>query len=347
MYKLKINRGACNACGMCALECDILQEDSSGKVEVVGEGIVADSAVGKVRNIVELCPVAALSLTKEFVDMSAKFAELKSKMKQPLKFTPPSVSEYEFSMDDRDQYAEALYQGSSLSVSDEYEFDYKSSSSAKSAGERAFRDEIYSQAEALAQQVIVMYEQRKMNRVARYAETSGNYKYGVHQRLINNLRGFVNELESCTGKKISLPSDFFRFRTHDTEYINDRQDHSNDWLAGRIKEHLESASEFYGCVKTDKTSEYVTVSSWFGSDKEKLVYKYAYYIDGDKLKRFYRHVARATWKAGKYTKQFCERELDAFHKSIGQEWLGKIDYLLRQIGDDGLRKNSYSGEYYL
>ena len=305
MYKLKVQRDKCNACGMCALECNVLHEDAEGKVEVAGAGVVADSDVGKVRNVVELCPTGALTLTQEFEDVGRKLAELKEKMQAPLKFTPPSV--------------------------DEYEFDYKSSSAAKSAGERAFRDEIYSQAEALAQQVIVMYEQRKLNRVARYAETSGNYKYGVHQRLIKNLRGFVNELESYTGRKISLPSDFFTFRTRDTEYINDRQDHSNEWLAGRIKEYLESASEFYGCVKTDKTSEYVTVSSWFGSDKEKLVYKYAYYIDSDNLKRFYKHVARATWKAGKYTKKFCEEELNRFHKEIEEEWKSKVNYLLRQI----------------
>ena len=45
MYKLKVNRNECIACGMCALECKILQEDSSGKVEVVGEGIIADSEI--------------------------------------------------------------------------------------------------------------------------------------------------------------------------------------------------------------------------------------------------------------------------------------------------------------
>ena len=347
MYKLKVNRDRCNACGMCALDCNALQEDATGKVEVVGEGIVSDSEVAKVCNVVELCPENALTLTEEFVDMSAKLAELKSKMKRPLQFTPPSADEYEFSMDDRDKYAEDLWRGSPGGVSGEYDFDYKSSSSAESAGRSAFRDEIYSQAEALAQQVIVMYEQRKMNRVARYAETSGNYKYGVHQQLIKNLRAFVNELETCAGRKLSLPSDFFTFRTRDTEYINRMQEKSNDWLADSIRNHLESASEFYSCVKTDKTSEYVTVSSWFGSDKEKLVYKYAYYIDGDKLKRFYRHVARATWKAGKYTKQFCERELDAFHKAIEQEWLGKIDYLLRQIDDSGIKRSSLSGEYFL
>lgn len=347
MYKIKVQRDKCNACGMCTLETNILQEDSSGKAEVVGAGVVADSELAKIKNFVELCPTGALTLTEEFVDMSAKIAELKSKMKTPLNFTLPPTEQYEFSMDDRDKYAEDLYRGSSLSVSGEYDFDYSSSGSARSAGERAFRDEIYSQAEALAQQVIVMYEQRKLNKVARYAETNGNYKYGVHKRLMADLRAYVNELESYTGKKISLPSDFFTFRTRDTEYINRMQESSNDWLADSIKNHLESASEFYSCVKTDKTSEYVTVSSWFGSDKEKLVNKYAYYIEGDKLKRFYNHVARATWKAGKYTKKSCERELEAFHKAIEQEWLGKIDYLLRQIGGEGISRSSYSGEYRL
>ena len=337
MYKLKVNRDACIACGMCALDCNALQEDSTGKVEVVGEGIVSDSDIAAVRNVVELCPENALTLTEEFVDMSAKLAEVKSKMKRPLKFTPPSADEYEFSLEDKDEYAKAI--DGSLSVSGEHEYDYSSYSAAESAGKAAFRDEIYSQAEALAQQVIVMYEQRKMNRVARFAETSGNYKYGVHQRLIKNLRAFVNELETCTGHKLSLPSDFFTFRTRDTEYINDRQEKSNDWLADRIKEHLKPASEFYSCVKTEKTYEYVTVSHWFGDDTREKKYSYAYYLS-DGVGRFYRDVARATWKSGKYTKQFCERELDAFHKAIEQEWLSKIDYLLRQVGDDGIKKNS-------
>lgn len=331
MYKLKVQRDKCNACGMCALECNILQEDSDGKVEVVGAGIVADSEVGKVRNVVELCPTGALTLTQEFEEVGKKLAELKEKMQQPLTFTPPSSDEYEFRLEDKDEYAAAI-QGS-LSVSGEWEYDYSSFSSAESAGKAAFRDEIYSQADALAQQVIVMYEQRRMNKVARYAETDGNYKYGVHQRLIKNLRGYVNELESYTGKKISLSSDFFKFRTRDTDYINHKQENHNDWLAERIHNKIESASEFYGCVKVEKTYEYVTVSHWFGDDTREKKYSYAYYINTDSasLRRFYNSIARATWKAGKYTKKFCEEELNRFHKEIEEEWKSKVNYLLRQI----------------
>ena len=72
MYKLKVQREKCNACGMCALECDILQEDAEGKVEVIGEGIVADSAVDKIKNVIALCPTAALSLTEENINVGAR-----------------------------------------------------------------------------------------------------------------------------------------------------------------------------------------------------------------------------------------------------------------------------------
>ena len=344
MYKLKVNRDACIACGMCALECSVLQEDAEGKVEVIGEGIVADSQVGKVRNIVELCPSKALTLTEEYVDVGAKLAELKEKMRQPLTFTPPAADEYDFRLEDKDQYAEEIT--GSLDVSGEYEYDYNSYSSAESAGKSAFRDEIYSQAGALAQQILVMYEQRRMNKVARYAEIEGNYKYGVHQRLIKDLRSFVNELENYTGKKFSLPSDFFSFRTKDTDCINDRQERSNGFIADAIKEYLQPASEFYSCVKTDKTCVgSVRVSHWFGDDTYEDKYKYAYYLKPESVARFYRYVARATWKAGKFRKKFCERELDRFHKEIEQEWFDKINYLLHEIGEDGVKKHSITGNF--
>ena len=333
MYKLKVNRDACIACGMCALECSVLQEDAEGKVEVIGEGIVADSDAEKVRGVVELCPSKALTLAEEYVDVGAKLAELKNKMQQPLTFTPPPVEEYEFRIEDKDQYAEEIT--GSLSVSGEYDYDYKSDSAAESAGRRAFRDEIYSQFPALAQQIVSMYEQRRMNKVARYGEFEGNYKYGVHQRLIKDLRAYVNELESYTGKNFSLPSDFFSFRTKDTDYIERRQDHSNEWLADKIRNDFEPASEFYNCVRTDKTYEYVTVSHWFGDDTEEKKYSYAYYIKAESAARFYRRLARAVWKSEKVIgKQDVEREINRFHNKVEDEWRDKINYLLREIGEE-------------
>ena len=173
MYKLKVNRDECIACEMCALECSVLQEDAEGKVEVIGEGIVAGSDASQVRGVVELCPSKALTLTEEYVNVGAKLAELKEKMRQPLTFTPPPAEEYRFRLEDKDEYLKEIK--GSLDVSGEYEYDYNSSSSARSAGKRAFRDEIYSQAWALSQQIIAMYEQRRVNKGARYAEIESNF----------------------------------------------------------------------------------------------------------------------------------------------------------------------------
>ena len=329
MYKLKVESGKCNACGACALECDILQENDEGIVEVIGEGIFNDSEFEKYENIVKLCPTGALSLIQENVNISQKISELKAKMNAPLEFNPPSLDEYRFDLEDKDAYAKELYVTSSLDG--EYDYDYKSWDSAKSAGERAFRNEIYSQVEALAQQVMAMYEQRKLNKVARYAEIPTNYKYSVHQRLINNLRSFVNEIESYTGKKISVPSDFYTFRTKDTEYINNRQDHVNEWRADNIKSEMKPASEFYTCIGVEKTTDEVRVSSWFGDDKWKTVTKYCYYLRSEKMERFYNNVARAAWYGGKYSHKFGTEELNRFHKEITEEWKNKISYLLNQF----------------
>ena len=195
----------------------------------------------------------------------------------PLEFNPPSVDEYRFDLEDKDAYAKELHVSSSLDG--EYDYDYKSWDSAKSAGERAFR----------------------------------------------------NEIESYTGKKLSLPSDFYTFRTKDTEYINNRQDHVNEWRADNIKSEMKPASEFYTCIGVEKTTDEVRVSSWFGDDKWKTVTKYCYYLRSEKMERFYNNVARAAWYGGKYSHKFGTEELNRFHKEITEEWKNKISYLLNQF----------------
>ena len=330
MKKLVVDRSKCNACGACTLEeIRILQEDSSGIVEVIGSGIIADSEVDKINEIISLCPTSALSLLEDSTDNKQRLEDLKAKMLTPLTFDMPSKDEYAFRLEDKNEFAKELT--CSTNVSGAYEFDYKSSSSARSAGERAFRDEIYSQYEAIGQQVMAMYEQRRLNKVARYAEIDTNYKYNVHKRLISELKSYVNEIEACTGKNLQLSSDFFIFRTKDTDYIIDMQESHNSCVAERIRKNMKPASDFYSCVKIDESSDYVKVSKWFGDDEYKWVKKYSFWINSEKLQRFFDAVARAAWNAGKYTSQFCETELNRFHRDIENEWKDKISYLMRQI----------------
>ena len=327
MQKLIVEKGSCNACGMCTVDCDLLQEDASGIVDVIAPGIVLNHMLEKVKNIVSLCPENALCLVEDGVDQKKRLAELKEKMQAPLEWDIPSKWDYSFSPGDKNDFESELPQPY---VSDEDEYKYSSISDALSAGKRAFRDEIYSQADALAQQLMVLYQQRKLNAVVRYAEVSGNFKYETHNRLIRALKSFVNEMEGCMGKTLSLPSDFYTFRTKNTEYIEKMQDRPNEWLAGRIKENLKSASEFYGSIKTDSTKDYVAVSHWFGDDTYEMKKVYSFSLR-KAVERFNRSLAHTVWKCGKYTSQDGDRELSAFCKEIEKEWKCKMDHLMEQM----------------
>ena len=327
MQKLIVEKGTCNACGMCTVDCDLLQEDASGIVEVIAPGIVAAAVLEKVRNIVSLCPTNALRLQEEHVDQKKRLAELKKKMKEPLEWEMPSKWDYAFSADDKNDFESELPQPY---ASDEGEYKYSSDSKAYSAGKSAFRNEIYSQADALTQQIMALYQQRKLNAVVRYAEVPGNFKYDTHNRLIQKLKSFVNELEGCTGKKASLPSDFYTFRTKDTEFIEDIQDSPNDWLAARVKENLVSPSEVYDNIKTDSMEDYVKVSHWFGDDTYETREKYSFSLRRA-VERFNRALARTVWKCGKYTSQNGGVELEKFCKAITEEWKSKIEHLLKQM----------------
>ena len=324
MYKLVVERGKCNACGMCTVDCDLLHEDTTGVVDVIAPGIVADNELDKIKNIVSLCPTEALRLVEDNADLKKRLEALKDKMNAPLEWNKPDKEEYRFSLDDKNDFVSEL---PTPYASDEDEYNYSSASDARSAGKRAFRDEIYSQADALAQQIMVLYQQRKMNTVARYAEVPGNFKYDTHTRLTKRLKSFVNEIEGCTKSKLSLPSDFFRFSTKDTEYIIDMQERPNNYAAQRIKENMEPASEFYDSIKTDYMDRCVKVSHWFGDDEYKMKKKYSFSLR-KAVERFNRSLARTVWKYGKYTSQDAEREIDAFCKEITKEWEDKINYLL-------------------
>ena len=104
MQKLIVEKGSCNACGMCTVDCDLLQEDGSGIVDVIAPGIVPDHALEKVKNIVSLCPANALCLMEERVDQKKRLAELKEKMKEPLEWEIPSKWDYNFSLDDKNDF---------------------------------------------------------------------------------------------------------------------------------------------------------------------------------------------------------------------------------------------------
>lgn len=328
--KLLLEKEKCHACGMCAMDCDLIEEEADGSVSLIGPGLIPQQALEKIENIVELCPGEALHITDESISPKGLIQSLKEKMNEPLDFSFPKESEYKWALDDKDEYVKELpipY------IKGEYDYIYKSRSAARSAGEQVFREQVYSQADALAQQLIVSYCQRKLNKVIRYAEVEGNFKYETHKILSHKLKSYVNEMELLCGEKLSLPDGFFEFTTKDTDYIDDMQDRPNKWLAERIHNKLPSASEFYGSIRTDSMDDYVRVSHWFGDDTYETKRMYAYYNMDKVITRFNESLGRCVWRCGKNTSKDGETELNRFCRCITKEWEDKVNLLTDLLKD--------------
>jgi ferredoxin len=322
MKKLVINSPKCNACGACALDCALLNEKSDGTVYVVEPGFIKMQLLPKVEEIVKYCPTQALNIID--VDGGIDIHKLKDDMNKPVEVEKPDYESYSFNLEDRDEYLDEL---PNIYCDGEDRYDYKSDSSAVSAGKAAFRDEVYSQAEAFIEKVLVLYNQRKINSVARYAEVDGNIKYEAHKKLINRLKSYVHQIEIYTGKNINLDNDFYKFYTKDTDYIDEIQEQPNSWAIDRIKEYLESASHYYDYIKVDSIETYVEVKKFFGGTDYKYVKRYSYNLDRA-TKKFKKEIGRKTWKYGRYTKEFAVAELDGFRRELQTEWNGKIEILL-------------------
>lgn len=67
--------------GAC-IDCNILQEDFSGKVEVIGEGIISDAELEIYKNFVELCPTNSLRIVEDSVNVNQRLAELKAEIEK-------------------------------------------------------------------------------------------------------------------------------------------------------------------------------------------------------------------------------------------------------------------------
>ena len=104
MKKLMVNLAKCNACGACALECSLVYERSDGKVEVTEPGFIADSMLIGVREVVENCPCAALSIEEH--NLNIDIGQLKNEMHQLVEVKKPDYEQYAFLVDDKNEYAD-------------------------------------------------------------------------------------------------------------------------------------------------------------------------------------------------------------------------------------------------
>ncbi len=311
MKKLLIDESLCNACGMCIIGCELLTETTEGKAKVIPPGIVEESSIESVLAAVNICPVSALRIDDSEKDtMQNVLEELKGRMLQPLTFKMPDKNLYAYNSDD---YRDKMPM---MKTANEGKYQHKSYSVAEEKGLKEFRDQIYSQKTAMAQQIIIAYKHDKVYKFMKYEEVDGNYKYDFHQKLIEQLKGYVKELEILTARSLTLPNDFFGFKIKNSDTFKLVDKYGMDQgMASAVAAEIDGYSSY---------------SCYIDSDEKDLATRS---IACFKTTEAVRELQNDLLREAKYVLEAqigpnIEAELKTFYEKTDEEWREKIQYLL-------------------
>ena len=317
MKKLTIDQSKCNMCGACLVAGALLHEADDGKIEINGAGIIAGDNLAVAESMVADCPESALSLVEQTISVD----EIRAKIQQPLNLSMPDKSLYAFNKAD--------YSLPILSGRGEYQYKYSSDEKAEREGLRDFRDNIYTQKKAIAQQVIISYKHEKLLAVMQYEEKAGNFKYDTIQNLIGRLKNYAEELGVATGGALDLPSSFFEFQTKDSIVVKDVLKYGVDsgW-AEQIAEKCEPYDWFDTWINSDDMVTGSKKSGWFSDDYEDI-YSSCYKLGEASEKLNQQILDECQRNIPEMAEQTVESELRMFHESLLKEWNEKTKILLQ------------------
>lgn len=329
MKKIVVIDEKCNACGMCTMECILLKETTEGKAEVILPGIISENMIKQVENIVNMCPAQALQILEVEQGKSKKqvLAELKLKVEEPLNLLIPSQDNYAFN---KSEYTLPI-----LGSPNEYRYNYKSYKSAESEGLSDFRDRIYSQKVAIAQQIIISYKHDKLLKFIKYEECNGNYKYETNKKLENKLREYVTEIEAYLKEKFILEESFFYFNTRDTYALELilKYGVDNGW-AQKIASEVHSYDWFDTWIESDELSTLVEKKSWFSSNVEyEEKDMYCFKLAGASKELNNQILYECQNCIPELSNGHVESELEQYHKLLKIEWNQKIQKLVEKIDE--------------
>lgn len=293
----------CVACGNCTLTTSYIEEGIDGKAIPIEPGYISNMKISELEDVIESCPVKAISLVNAGMvssDGIAGLKELKEIINHRLtnfKIPFPQSSEYEFN--------KAEYSTPTAYASGEYRYEYKSSDQAERAGLREFDRIMYSQSKAIIQQIIIDYKNRKLRKYAYYDREPGNFYYDNNKAIEKILKEIVIQAKIIADNKLELPSEFEIFDVEPDMGING--DSFNRELYMYQVRHLEELW-FVQNILNERES-----LSWYQT-----------YIDYDD-----REDSR-----GKDV--YCYKNISEVCSKFGQYLLNDTQYCL--TGSDGVRK---------
>ena len=327
MKKLTIS-DKCEACGLCLGISSAIQETSDGKANAVDGGIITDEKeLTKLAKITKNCPAKAISI-EEYSNVATKgkagIADLLRLMENKLQYKLPNKETYKF------VNAEIPIPYSPK----DYCYDYKSDSKAMSEGLNEFNRIMYSQRQALIQQIIIKYKNEVLVPYLRYENKKGNFFHEAMQNAATKLKEYVLELEEKLGYKLQLPQDFFSFRSHEDRTWKDISLNIERWTidqgwATRIANELDELSEYKSWIDTDDTTISVQKSNFWGGDSYEEQERYCFKTQG---------VCKELAKDINFNCQLslpdCAEEvipsnLERFYSSLNKEWREKVEFIKR------------------
>ncbi|MGE4284710.1 MAG: ferredoxin [Clostridia bacterium] len=255
----------CAACGACAMMTGYIKENPDGTVSPNGAGIVPSDELEAFQQVINTCPVKAISL--ENTGLVYKIG--KEGLLELKQLIQSEFNNYKIHMPESENYKfiKANYHVQTPWGSREMRYEYKSSNKAEDAGLEEFDRIMYSQRRVLIQQILVQYKTSVLAAFTEYIKEAGNYYYDINTTISSRLQEFVAEAQALSNGKLDLSSDF---AVCDFEPVFGRPGDKFDreanvyqikhleeiWVTDSIMKELEPLSWFRTYVNVDDTEIY-------------------------------------------------------------------------------------------
>lgn len=202
---------ACTNCGLCEQEefKDIFAYHSSGKMEVLHNGLVDLELYPKVSELAELCPVQAIKIVDskiETLDKNEALKEFNRLVNHELRdfpFKAPFYSEY--------AYESGVYTALQIPAHYRSEAKYLTDETAKDAGLREFKNAVFAQKNNIVKQYLTAYKVKVLQNYIRYEEIPENYYYSVNTKISKLLEKAYQLAKIIVGEQLDLPETFYHF----------------------------------------------------------------------------------------------------------------------------------------
>ena len=245
----------CNACGRCVIMTDLLVENGEGKAEPAISGYIADDFLSEAQNIVEFCPVKALSIIEAGnVKSSGRegLKELKIVLQNKLKEVDvPVVMKDDVKFDANNYTIDYAGQKSG------YEYKYSSESQAEKAALDEFNRMCYSQYRPFILSVFVKYKNDKLKPFYTFEANENSFYYKTNQKYENVLKEVTAEAKALTDGKIALPQNFNTFEV----YPGDSFEFDKERIYARLK-NFETRSTSSGIMAEFNSGSYSSIDSY-------------------------------------------------------------------------------------